>query len=377
MLSLGGYGSESDSEDKQPVEDVPKPAASEAKQSMGKKKEKGPVKIMLDLSAADSSLGQERPKKRVKLSDLSGKKSGLAALLPPPKKVANVPTAPSTTETKSTLPLVPPSVSRAKPSALPADQDFFALPTAESFTSTPTVNSSISISSAPSVKEAPKLNYYATLPTPTPDDPYPGFYCLPTGQWVAKEPEEWSEWASVHGFAQEAQSSAQALGQFEDADQDVQSADAINNMQSFDSRDANKQDKNKPPAIPSKVVPLDAEAEEKKREQLAKFQGRARGKNQLSSLLSDAVRRRDELEERIAVARANKRAGGAKCEFLAADVNQADAGQMASFETGNRAVYSGPDRSFLTVTSRTYNSQHCKGGDSTSLIGTTASQTIR
>lgn len=65
---------------------------------------------------------------------------------------------------------------------------------------------------------------------------------------------------------------------------------------------------------PSKAAYVDPKEAEEKRLKLAKLQGagRARGKNQLSSLLSNAISQREDLEERIALAKSNKRAGGAK-----------------------------------------------------------------
>jgi len=69
-----------------------------------------------------------------------------------------------------------------------------------------TVKNKISISSAPSTS-APSIasNYYATLPLPTPSDPYPGFYQLPSGQWAAKRPDEWEIWAKAQGWGQQDQ----------------------------------------------------------------------------------------------------------------------------------------------------------------------------
>lgn len=67
--------------------------------------------------------------------------------------------------------------------------------------------------------------------------------------------------------------------------------------------------------MPSKAAYVDPKEEEEKKLKLARLQqgaGRARGKNQLSSLLSNAIGQREDLEERIALAKSNKRAGGKK-----------------------------------------------------------------
>lgn len=359
MLGLNGYGSDESDTETAPAQVAPAKEDTVTKQApTGKKRERGPVKIMLDLpapSASNQSLQAEPLKKKPKLDfgARSGSKSGLAAMLPAPKKLgnvasANVPAAapalalpstaqppvdhssndPATEDAQEDDSLqgpafIPHTVKKKAdlPAASAGSNPFFGSPavsqnTKEMNSVSGSSSSKISISSAPSVKDAPKVNYYATLPPATPDNPYPGFHCLSSGQWVADKPDDWQEWAEQHGWASSqtatddgaigsAQEGLNAQRGFENAD--------LGDMQEYDP----SQDKPGAPKIPpreSKIVPLDAEAEEKKRQQLARFQGRGRGKNQLSNLLTDAVRRREELEERIAVAKQNKRAGGAKCE---------------------------------------------------------------
>jgi hypothetical protein len=66
--------------------------------------------------------------------------------------------------------------------------------------SSTTTKTTTTISSAPALAEQPKPNYYSTLPPPTAEDPYPGFYLLPSGEWAAKEPEQWAQWAQINGW---------------------------------------------------------------------------------------------------------------------------------------------------------------------------------
>ena len=82
-------------------------------------------------------------------------------------------------------------------------------------------------------------------------------------------------------------------------------------------QEASGENKSDGPAIPEKMVYTEETNEEleAKKRKFKQMAGRARGKNQLSSLLSDAMERREELEERIAMAKANKKAGGAKYGF--------------------------------------------------------------
>lgn len=221
----------------------------------GKKANRGPVKISLtDVSSADAPAPDAEPaKKRPKLGGFGG--GGLASLLPAPKKDTAKPSAefsgkPVAVEpnsdagpsqdgeeakersavdaASSATMMMPKSVKRKQPDAAAATattkaapvEDMFGLgsvsssaaPTLSSSTSTSTSNSvKKAFTAAPTVAEKPKQNYYATLPPATPDNPYPGFHCIPqTGQWEPDRPEEWSEWAIMHGWAPSAQQQAEA-----------------------------------------------------------------------------------------------------------------------------------------------------------------------
>lgn len=215
MVNLA-YGSDSEDEEVQskPAEQVKSAAPS------SKRKERGPVKLVMDLpsvkaSQAVSSAQQEDEgpaKKRPKFDTLKGK-SGLAGMLPPPKKSTMSlppPSASTSTQASSDSPataspglLLPPTVQRraaaaAKQPPIPKQDslDLFGL---SSISSAPIASTSkvasTTFQSAPSVKEATKVNYYATLPPATPNDPYPGFHCLPSGQWAPNQPGDWAEWA--------------------------------------------------------------------------------------------------------------------------------------------------------------------------------------
>lgn len=109
------------------------------------------------------------------------------------------------------------SKASAKPANAAPARTAAALTAPSSITTKPAVpasnkvsTSSVKISAAPTTV-APELssNYYATLPLPTPGDPYPGFYKKPDGTWAAKRPEEWAsymeamnEWNTANQEAQ-------------------------------------------------------------------------------------------------------------------------------------------------------------------------------
>ena len=113
--------------------------------------------------------------------------------------------------TSSSL-LLPPSVvaHKGKGKAVaepPSAADFFSLGAVgleEASTRIPSASSSSAPrpSAAPTVREVARPNHYATLPSPSPAQPYPGFHCLPSGQWVPDQPDDWAAWSALHGWDQ-------------------------------------------------------------------------------------------------------------------------------------------------------------------------------
>ena len=172
------------------------------------------------------------------------------------------------------------------------------------------------ISAAPA-PAAPTLetNYYATLPLPTPRDPYPGFFQKPDGSWAAKRPEEWAIWAAVHTPAESSADEKPTPAvpdlpaDFDDTARtnsiEIRAASLRANGGAVDTR-------------PSKVTEEDKKkAEEAKEQQKSqkKFTHVARSRHQLGTLIADAVNNRVELEDRIAQMKSNKRSGGSKYGF--------------------------------------------------------------
>lgn len=323
-MALVDYGSSGEEDD------VP---ATTIAATVPKRNKPGPKRILLDLpKPSTSSTVDEPPAKRPKFT-LGEGKSGLAGLLPAPKaptpattsKTVSKPVSlPQRTEVedddeerkalkrlldgaeeqKSTS-MMPASLSKGKKPATqeaPAAADFFGLGTPAA-PSTSTSYASTSMSSAPAFSAAPttkarapsppRTNFYATLPAPTPANPYPGFHALPSGQWVADQPEEWVKWCEMNGMS----TSGQALTP---AGADVVDVAGVGTDAGGVEDDG----------IPSKVV-----GETKLPEKAVVMGGRGGKKHQLSSLLYAAHANREELEDKIAQAKANRKSGGQKYGF--------------------------------------------------------------
>ncbi|GAA5911772.1 PRCC domain-containing protein [Sporobolomyces salmoneus] len=311
----------------------------------GKKKEKGPVRIVLDLPSAQSDQDDDGPAKkkpRLALGKGTGL-SGLAAMLPKPKNEVAPP--PPSSATASSKPVTngvnaglgdmfgagagtkkeeeipsmfaPPSVrgkgkgkatSYAAPEPEPEPAvDFFGIGSVTSSLSTsssskPTVSSAPSISSAPTLREPPT----SSSRQPTASDPYPGFTQLPSGEWVAKDQETY-ELALKWQAEQQAQS--ELPRGFEEKE--------IENKGGYKDVDEAKRAKDAWATRPSQVP--GQEEEFKKSAQIKgipkQASQQARRKGQLSSLIAEAHDNRAELEERIAQARLNRKSAGNKYGF--------------------------------------------------------------
>ncbi|GAA6010295.1 hypothetical protein JCM11491_006253 [Sporobolomyces phaffii] len=339
---------------------LPKPAAATSSSTSvptkpnlppPKKKEKGPVRILLDLPAAQPDAtaadGPARKKPKLALGNGAGL-SGLAAMLPKPKNDAKVappaaapvpPSRPATlaaglgdmfgqgeaapVEEKASM-FAPTSVrgkgkgkvSAAPPPSAPAEPavDFFGIGSVTassasslSSSSKPTVSSAPAISSAPSLREPAT----STAKQPTADDPYPGFTQLPSGEWVAKDQKSY-ELAVQWQQQQQAQLAAQGDGLPKGFDEKE-----IANMGGYKDVDEAQRAKDAWATRPS-VVP-GREEEYKKSTQIKgipkQASQQARRKGQLSSLIAEAHDNRAELEERIAQARSNRKSAGNKYGF--------------------------------------------------------------
>ncbi|GJN91028.1 hypothetical protein Rhopal_004043-T1 [Rhodotorula paludigena] len=330
-----------------------------------KAKDKGPVRILLDLPApsASSEAGtdaDEPAKKRPKLALGSSGSSGapltgLAAMLPKPKHEAKAPPPPPAAAARSAAPagpsgldglfdgvdagaaaapaskpapmFLPPSVAAkgkgkaAAPPPPPAEPavDFFGIgsvTSASSSASSSASKPSRTFSAAPSVSSAPSTSADAppaVTKKPTAADPYPGFTQLPSGEWVAKDQETYEMWMAWQQQQQQQQQEAGDVPRgFDDA--------AIRDQGGLVDVDEEKQRAreawaNRPSQVPGKEGDEKYKTAAEVRGIPKQLGGQAKRKHQLSSLLAAAHDNRAELEERIAQARQNRKGAGNKYGF--------------------------------------------------------------
>ena len=118
-----------------------------------------------------------------------------------------------------------------------------SLPRSGSVASTSTASTSLSsykpmsISSAPSIAEAPPPLSASTYgDEPTPDDPFPGFTQLPTGQWVAKDEATYALWVAA---AAEGPTAEKGFGEAEIARSGIVDVDAARSREAWEKRPQN------------------------------------------------------------------------------------------------------------------------------------------
>ncbi|KAK4686761.1 hypothetical protein P7C73_g3365, partial [Tremellales sp. Uapishka_1] len=220
-MLLANYASDSDSD----TEASPAPAPTpKVVPTVAKGKKRGPVKITLDQPKSsalnDSTDGdevearlEEREYKKPKLGGAGS--SSLLGMLPPPKRKLPVSDAKPTLSVNKSMAapravkpsavadddegkppkraglLLPSSISRAKAKEREKEVDEPELDLFGLSSVKPSASSSASASTPtkpPTITSAPSVADFAP-PPPTPQDPYPGYYQLPSGSWAAYEPE--------------------------------------------------------------------------------------------------------------------------------------------------------------------------------------------
>ncbi|KAF5357970.1 hypothetical protein D9756_001534 [Leucocoprinus leucothites] len=229
----------------------------------------------------------------------------------------------------SSLPFLPPSLAKGKAnisledkpkvsvkpplpsvSAAPA-VDFFSLGNSKTTipASTSAPGSSFSI---PTLSSAPSIPTFEP-PEPTPQDQYPGYYQLPSGQWAAHDPAYYEKfrrkWQSEYDAYVRGLEKG-ALKGFEGYEDSASEVDAMKEMEKAkveikerEERKALSKGSTGPPEEPK--MKLSA----------SKLSGIARSRHQLSTLLRDAYENRETLEEKIAEGRRNRKEAGNKYGF--------------------------------------------------------------
>ncbi|KAJ7774880.1 mitotic checkpoint regulator, MAD2B-interacting-domain-containing protein [Mycena metata] len=377
-LGLADYGSDSenggDSDNDAPPAVPPPSKASKLPTSKVAlpplKQKRGPKKVTIGLPTLNpvdddfDDLADERPAAKKPRLEAGAGKSSLLSMLPAPKQknpvlppservlgggsgpglVFNAPRPATTaaaedeeqsqdaeplTEPSTSFSFRPPSLAKGranisleegaikapprtttKVSAAPA-VDFFSLGKTTPVSSRSVASSSTT--SLPTLSSAPVIPQFEP-PEPTPTDPYPGYYTLPSGTWAAYDPEYYQKftkkWQAEYNAHVRALEKGQVKG-FEGLDTAaVEEVDAMKEMekaklemQERESRKAVTRGADGAPAAPN--IKLTA----------SKQSGIARSRHQLATMLHEAYANREALEERIAEGRRNRKEAGNKYGF--------------------------------------------------------------
>ncbi|KAJ9115035.1 hypothetical protein QFC22_005363 [Naganishia vaughanmartiniae] len=273
-----------------------------------------------------------QPPSQPSVSKEKGKgKSALLDMLPPPKRA--LPVRPSTSKSTSASPGTqntllprtvkpPPTEPTTTPAqaeeAEPAEIEFdpFGLATA-SPTSLPSVKQTTSAPPIPAtISSAPAITEY-TPPIPTAQDPYPGYYPLPSGSWAAYDPQYYASFfpsssaSSGNNAAAEAARlvEAGAMGRGWSGVQDEEGGAVHVDVRKGLEEARKEQDDLKRITAPTLY------AEENTYKSVGKTLGKAGQRHQLSALLKDAHANRQALEERIAQNKRTKKESGGRYGF--------------------------------------------------------------
>lgn len=355
MGLLAQYGSDSDSDSDSGPQTVT-PATTTA--TVPKKR---PVKIgfnhpilgnksdkdrLDETDEPDENDSKDTAKPAPKSQSTSGKKSSaLLAMLPPPKRSggsksnhgaakSNEPRPSQVghlikdqsqdSESTPQISLVPRGVKRSgSPKAKSSGPlDLFGLDSA-STPSTATTTSAPSVDSAPpiSITSAPPVTEFKP-PVPTPQDPYPGYYQLPSGEWAAHDPKyyhsiyaTWTPGATTDANGRMSQRMIEK-GAMGHAWQDLDATDPSSTTWDVKSSlEASRQAAAESTApTTSRFPPATAEGTTPYRA-AGRTTGLAGKRHQLSALLKDAHTNRQALEDRIAQNKRTKRESGTKYGF--------------------------------------------------------------
>ncbi|KAF7304910.1 hypothetical protein MKEN_01205300 [Mycena kentingensis (nom. inval.)] len=364
-LGLGGYGSDSDNESDHEVAPA-RAGVSKTVPAAPLTKKRAPKKITIGLPAlvADErdDLDDDRPPaKKARLETGAGRSSLLSMLpapkeknpaLPPPQRTLGGGAAPALTftasgsetqkEADSAIAFRPASLAKGrtnvsveesstnKPAlttrmAVPA-VDFFSLGPftntvyslyADTHPGNPSTSSSASTvsTSTPHItaSSAPSIPTFDP-PEPTPNDPYPGYYTLPSGTWAAYEPAYYAKftkkWQAEYDAHVRALEKGTAKG-FEEVDRaEVTEVDAAKEMERA-KREVQELEARK--AITAGIRAGPAEPSIKLTQ--SKSSRIANTRHQLATMLHQAYSNREALEEKIAEGKRNRKEAGNKYGF--------------------------------------------------------------
>ncbi|EJD02286.1 uncharacterized protein FOMMEDRAFT_168783 [Fomitiporia mediterranea MF3/22] len=208
------------------------------------------------------------------------------------------------------------SISSSGPSTAPAI-DIFSLgsaPNSRPSSAPPLPDTSTSTPLIPSIiSSAPKIEEFRP-PSPKINDPYPGYYQLPSGSWAMHDPTYYKTYSNRWQKDYEAQIRAYERGEkgFEGAGANGEDATEVNAEQLADAARAAREEKK---AITEKAGSETDRPVPKAAMNPTKMSGVARSRHQLHSLLADAFMNREALEEKIAQGKRNRKEAGNKYGF--------------------------------------------------------------
>ncbi|KAG1891080.1 mitotic checkpoint regulator, MAD2B-interacting-domain-containing protein [Suillus subluteus] len=187
--------------------------------------------------------------------------------------------------------------------------NFFSIGTSSRPNSTVPFISTTPSTSTPTVSSAPEVASFSP-PPPTPTDPYPGYYLLPSGAWAAYDQAYYATF--VNKWQKEYDAHVRALEKGEVEREAEQAAEV--NMQT-EMEKARKEIKEREDRKALTGVKTGEPEKPRMNVQGAKLGSTARSRHQLTTLLTDAYHNREALEEKIAQARRNRKEAGNKYGF--------------------------------------------------------------
>ncbi|KIJ59196.1 hypothetical protein HYDPIDRAFT_44162 [Hydnomerulius pinastri MD-312] len=211
----------------------------------------------------------------------------------------------------------PPSVPKQPAKSSAPAMDFFSLgSTMTSSKPTPSVSTSSAPTTSISASSAPSIPTFRP-PSPTLDDPYPGYYQLPSGAYAPYDPTYYASYAHKWKADYDKQIRALEKSQFEaEGAQDVDMAAEMEKAR----REIKEREERKALTTGKAGQKEDGEPEMPKMNvKGAKLGATARSRHQLTTLLTEAYLNREALEERIAQGRRNRKEAGNKygeCSYL-------------------------------------------------------------
>ncbi|QRW26966.1 mitotic checkpoint protein prcc-carboxy-term protein [Rhizoctonia solani] len=326
-----------------------------------KKRRDGPVRITVeapkfdDADDNDSERAQKKPRTLGPGTKGAGSSSLFSALpapknatpiLPEPKRVlgggggpalnfSTASTTSSDTQSTSNGLFLPPAMAKAKAQAKPPPPaiesapsvDFFSLGSTSAAPSIPTSGTAPSTSSSITLMSAPEVKDFEP-PVPTLFDPYPGYYQLPSGEWAMHDPKYYKKVIEQLTSGPDLQTGNKSEArEFADrSKEDMATFDPSEELRQgqiaeLEKRKAVTTTPSDAPAVPrmkanySWCSMFDHQTELLYFIQVQKSTGLARSRHQLSTLLTEAYANREALEEKIAQGKRNRKEAGSKYGF--------------------------------------------------------------